>query len=160
MPVIKVKKLSENAILPTKSYEKEKNCWDLYAAKDVVIHSFESTLVPTDLAFEIPDSYQIHLYNRSSMPLKKGLILSNSVGLIDTSYRGNIQGLFHTLPKMDENPNNHYWNPLFDNPVIIRKGDKIMQMKLIPILDEELEEVTELSETTRGEGGFGSSDKK
>ena len=46
---------------------------------------------------------------------------------------------------------------LADNPVIIHKGDKIMQMKLIPILDEELEEVEELSETTRGEGGFGSS---
>ena len=158
---IKFKKLSENAILPTKSYEKEKNCWDLYAAKDVEIHSFKSTLVPTDLAFEIPDSYQIHLYNRSSMPLKKGLILSNSVGIIDTSYRGNIQGLFHTLPRQEDlHQGNSTMLPeyfLADNPVIIHKGDKIMQMKLIPILDEELEEVEELSETTRGEGGFGSS---
>lgn len=156
---LKFKKLSENATTPTRAYGYG-NCWDVYAAETKEIHSFESTIVPTDLAFEVPQGYQLHIYNRSSNPLKNKLILSNSVGILDTDYRGNLGCLFHSLPKMSENPNNQYWNPLFDNPVLVKKGDKIAQIKLVPIQDDDIEEVEELSETIRGEGGFGSSDKK
>lgn len=156
---LKFKKLSENATTPTRAYGYG-NCWDVYAAETKEIHSFESTIVPTDLAFEVPQGYQLHIYNRSSNPLKNKLILSNSVGILDTDYRGNLGCLFHSLPKMGENPDNRYWNPLFDNPVLVKKGDKIAQIKLVPIQDEDIEEVEELSETIRGEGGFGSSDKK
>ena len=157
---LKFKKLSENATTPTRAYGYG-NCWDVYAAETKEIHSFESTIVPTDLAFEVPQGYQLHVYNRSSNPLKNKLILSNSCGIVDTNYRGNLGCLFHTLPRQEDL---HHGNPtmlpeyfLTDNPVMIHKNDKIAQIKLVPIQNEDIEEVAELSETERGENGFGSS---
>lgn len=161
---IKFKKLTEDAITPTRAYGYG-NCWDIYANEDVTIHSFESTLVPTGLAFEIPQGYQVHLYSRSSNPLKNYLILSNSVGIVDMTYVGHIQGIFHTLPDMKDISQGASGTTipefvLVDRPIKIEKGQKILQMKLVKIEDEELEEVSELTETTRGENGFGSSGNK
>lgn len=148
---IKFKRLCDAARIPTRSYGYG-NCWDLYAASDVVVHSYGSTIVKTGLAFEIPDGYQIHVYNRSGNPVKRGLILSNSVGIIDSDYRGELGILFHSLPIMVD-------NTLTDRPVEIKTGEKIAQFKLVRINTEELEEVEFLSATSRASGGFGSTDK-
>lgn len=156
---IKFKKLSENAITPTRAYGYG-NCWDIYASQDTWVRSCSSNMVHTDLAFEVPQGYQLHIYNRSSNPLKKGLILSNSTGILDTDYRGELCCLFHTLPDNQTMSNISTGGQLYERFVEIKKGDKIAQIKLVKIEDEELEEVEELSETTRGAGGFGSSDKK
>lgn len=158
---IKFKKISESAITPTRSYGKG-NCWDVYASEDAEIHTYQTTIVKTGLQFEIPEGYQLHIYNRSGNPVKKGLILSNSVGILDTDYRGELGVMFHTLP--DKKPSigltMSIWSELYDRPVKINKGDKIAQIKLVAINDEELEEVEELSDTNRGEGGFGSTGNK
>ena len=160
---IKFKKLTEDAITPTRAYGYG-NCWDIYANEDVTIHSYCSTMVHTGLAFEVPNSYQLHIYNRSGNPIKKSLILSNSVGILDTNYRGELCCLFHSLPQQEDiHHSNGAMMPeyfLADNSVEIKKGDKIAQIKLVKIEDEELEEVSELTETTRGENGFGSSGNK
>ena len=160
MPIIKFKKLTEDAVTPTRAYGYG-NCWDIYASRNAAIHSYCSTMVHTDLAFEIPVGYQLHIYNRSSNPIKNNLILSNSTGILDQDYRGELCCLFHSLP--DKKPATgltmSIWDELYDRPVNINKGDKIAQIKLVPILEEDLQEVEELSETTRGEGGFGSSGK-
>ena len=98
------------------------------------------------------------------MYIKKSLILSNSVGILDTNYRGELCCLFHSLPQQEDiHHSNGAMMPeyfLADNSVEIKKGDKIAQIKLVKIEDEELEEVSELTETTRGENGFGSSGNK
>ena len=148
---IKFKRLCDTAQIPTRSYGYG-NCWDLYAAYDTIIHSDAATIVKTGLAFEIPDGYQMHVYNRSSNPVKRGLILSNSVGIIDSDYRGELGVLFHTLPVMQG-------NTLTDRPVEIKAGEKIAQFKLVCINPEELEESDILSETSRASGGFGSTGK-
>lgn len=148
---IKLKRLCDTAKIPTRSYGYG-NCWDLYAASDAVVHSNDVTIVKTGLAFEIPDGYQIHVYNRSGNPVKRGLILSNSVGIIDSDYRGELCVLFHSLPIMAG-------NVLTDRPVEIKTGEKIAQFKLVRINPEELEEVDAISDTLRAAGGFGSTDK-
>lgn len=147
---IKFKRLSPSAKVPTRSYGYG-NCWDVFAAMDAVVHSYETTIVGTGLAFEIPDGYQIHVYNRSSNPVKRGLILSNSVGIIDSDYRGELGVMFHSLPIM-------VGNALTDRPVEIKAGEKIAQFKLVRINPEELEEVNTISVTSRASGGFGSTD--
>lgn len=162
MPIIKFKKLTNDAITPTRAYGYG-NCWDVYANEDITIHSFHSTMVHTGLAFEVPLGYQLHIYNRSSNPIKKNLILSNSTGILDMDYRGELCCLFHSLPQQEDIHNsNGFMIPeyfLVDNPVEIKKGDKIAQIKLVKIEEEDLIEVEELTETIRGEGGFGSSGK-
>lgn len=145
---IKFKRLCDTAKIPTRSYGYG-NCWDVYAASDAIVHSYEATIVKTGLAFEIPDGYQMHVYNRSSNPVKRGLILSNSVGIIDSDYRGELGILFHSLPIMSG-------DVLTDRPVEIRAGEKIAQFKLVCINPEELTEVNLISETSRASGGFGS----
>lgn len=148
---IKFKRLTPAAKIPTRSYGYG-NCWDVFAATDATVHSFAATIVNTGLAFEIPDGYQMHVYNRSSNPVKRGLILSNSVGIIDSDYRGELGVLFHSLPIMAD-------GILTDRPVEIHAGDKIAQFKLVRINPEELTESATLSETSRASGGFGSTDK-
>ena len=137
---LKIKLLTPTAKIPTKAHEGD--LYDIYADEDILIDSIP-TLVSTGIALEIPEGYHVKIYNRSSNPLKYGLILSNSVGIIDTHYRGEIKGIFHGQGRCH----------------IIRKGDKIMQMELCPVYDMEFEQVKELTITDRGSDGLGSTGK-
>lgn len=136
---LKIKRLTKTARLPQQAH-----CGDLYDifADEEVYLDQGPKLVKTGLAFEIPKGYQIRLYNRSSNALT-GVILANSVGVIDTSYRGEIKALFYSLY----------------GDYVIHRGDKIMQMELVRINDIEFEEVQKLSESSRGVNGFGSTGK-
>jgi len=136
-----IKLLTPTAKMPTQEHKGD--LWDLYADEDVLIVDGESKLVSTGIAFDIPKGYQIRLYNRSGNPLKYKLVLSNSIGIIDSSYRGEIKGQFFTVYGIHQ----------------INKGDKIMQMEIVSIKDIEFEQVQELSKTDRGTNGFGSSGK-
>ena len=138
---VKIKLLSPTAKIPTQEHEGD--LYDVYADEDVLIVDGESKLVSTGIAFELPKGYQLRVYNRSGNPLKYKLVLSNSVGIIDTGYTGEIKGQFFCIYGC----------------TMIKKGDKIMQLELVKIKDIKFTQVQELTKTDRGENGFGSSGK-
>ena len=141
---VRIKKLNPNAVIPT--YAKPGDAgMDLTAVDITVTPSYIS--YKTGLAFEIPDGFVGLLFPRSSN-CKKQLLLTNSVGVLDSGYRGEVEFRYKlagngVLPEGDLD--------------IYNVGDKIGQIIIMPYPQIEFEEVEELSETERGEGGFGSS---
>ena len=140
---VRIKKLNENAVIP--KYAKDGD-----AGLDLVATSikFDGTQVTygTGLAMEIPEGFVGLAFPRSSIR-KTDLSLSNSVGVIDSGYRGEIQATFNqkSLSK--------------DGQILYGVGDRIMQIMIIPHPTIEFEEVNELNNTERGQGGFGSTGK-
>lgn len=137
---VKIKKLNESAVIP--SYAKNGDAGlDLTATSLEVIDTGDYGYINygTGLAIEIPTGYVGLIYPRSSIS-KTGHILANSVGVIDSGYRGEIQVRFKTIP----------------DTTIYKVGDKIAQLIIKPYPEIQFEEVEELSDTDRGEGGFGS----
>lgn len=140
---MKIKKLSPDAIIPTKG-SKEAAGLDLYALSDVTIPSGKMKKVCTGIAVAIPDGYFGGIYARSGLATKAGLRLANDVGIIDSDYRGEvIVALYNDSTEMRT----------------ISKGDRVAQLIIQPYEKVEIEEVTNLDSTDRGEGGFGSSGK-
>lgn len=139
---LKVKKLHPEAVLP--SYAKHGDaCFDLTA---VNIHNeYKYIEYGTGLAFEIPEGYVGLIFPRSSVT-DKDLMLKNSVGIIDSGYRGEIK--FRFAETKDSS-----WHSV----EIYEVGDRVGQMMILPIPTVEFEEVDELSDTERGSGGYGSS---
>lgn len=105
----------------------------------------QRVLVPTGLSFEIPAGFEIQARPRSGWALKEGMGLVNSPGTIDADYRGEVKIILINLGQ---------------SPVEIKDQDRIAQLVLCPVLQAELEEVVELSDTLRGEGGFGSTGRR
>lgn len=132
---IKIKKLNDNAVIP--SYSKDGD-----AGMDMVAIDWcdkgQYIEYKTGISVEIPIGYVGLIYPRSSIS-KTDLILCNSVGVIDSGYRGEITARFKR-----------------NGDKIYEVGDKIMQLMVIPYPVIEFEEVSELSDTTRGVGGYGS----
>ena len=141
---IKVKKLHSSAVLPTFAHDTDA-CMDLYAVEDVMFRPGEVKFLRSGLAFEIPRGYYIEVRPRSGLASKRQIIILNSPATIDADYRGEVKVFMKSLNGIDH--------------VLISKGDRFAQMTLKRRLDFEFVEVDELSETERGEGGFGSSGK-
>ncbi len=139
---VNVKKLKENAILPTYGSEYAAGA-DLYACieEDVTIAPHETFLVPTGLAMELPIGYAGLIYARSGLATKKGLAPANKVGVIDSDYRGEIMVALH----------NHT-----NDPKTIEPAERIAQLVITPYIVGVFSEVDSLDETKRGAGGFGS----
>ena len=146
MDMLKIKKLSPNAVAPTRATNGSAG-YDLSACidSDITIPPNGRCLIPTGIAIAIPDSGMAgFVFGRSGLGTKHGITPSNSVGVIDSDYRGELTvGLA-----------NHS-----DTPYTIRNGDRIAQLVLMPVLTPQLIECEELDETARGTGGFGSSGK-
>ena len=142
MNTIRVKKLRENAILPTYGSEWAAGA-DLYACLDeeVVIPAGETRFIPTGLSMEVPAGCAGLIYARSSMGTKRGLAPANKVGVIDSDYRGEVKVVLYNHSKEDQT---------------IVPGDRIAQLLITPVLQPVYEEAEELSDTSRGQGGFGS----
>ena len=139
---VKIKKLNSNAVIPT--YAKSGDAgMDLVATKIISNTTFDVTY-GTDLAMEIPKGFVGLVFPRSSIR-KYELILSNSVGVIDSGYRGELQATFKKENGLDS--------------LAYKVGDRIAQIMIIPHPEIEFEEVDELSDTERGDGGFGSTGK-
>jgi dUTP pyrophosphatase len=143
---VKIKKLSPNAVVP--KYAKAGD-----AGMDLTVTEIQFTsdyvAYKTGLAFEIPEGFVGLLFPRSSIS-KKQLLLTNSVGVLDSGYRGEIEFRF----KLNGN------GVLPEGELqIYNIGDRVGQIIIIPYPQIEFEEVAELSSTERGEGGFGSSGK-
>lgn len=142
---VKIKKLNENAIIPTYGSPYSAGA-DLYSAMDeITIAPHTTTLVKTGLALELPIGFAGLIYARSGLATKRGLAPANKVGVIDCDYRGEVIVALH----------NHS-----DIPQNVAKGERIAQLVITPYVVADFEEAEELSETVRGEGGFGSTGTK
>lgn len=140
------KKLNENAVTPTYGTEFSAGA-DLYACEggEVTIEPGESKLIHTGLSLEIPVGYAGLIYARSGIATKRGLAPANKVGVIDSDYRGEIMVCLFNHSKTAQT---------------IADKERIAQLVITPFLQVEYCEKEELSDTVRGEGGFGSTGKK
>ena len=145
MSTIRVKKLNENAILPTYGSVEAAGA-DLYACLDepVTVAPGETAWIPTGLAMEIPKGCAGLVYARSGLACKKGLAPANKVGVIDSDYRGPVTVVLHNHGAADQT---------------ISHGERIAQMVITPVLTPAYEVADNLSDTGRGQGGFGSTGK-
>lgn len=146
MEKINIKKLSEDAVIPTYATECSAGA-DLYACINDVLKIMpgESKFINTGIAMEIPNGYAGFIYARSGLASKKGLAPANKVAVIDSDYRGEIIVVLH----------NHSNEERYIEP-----GERIAQLVIAPFLQGEFNEVLELSNTSRGNGGFGSTGSK
>lgn len=139
----KIKILNELATIPTKG-----TVWsaghDLYAAipeNEIVIQPHTTEVIGTGIAMEIPVTLFGAIFPRSGLATKQGLRLANAVAVIDADYRGEIK-----IPMYNDS----------NEARVIKQGDRVAQIVLLPYLNTEFTVADELSETTRGTGGFGS----
>lgn len=146
MADIKVKKLNEFAKLPTRGSEYAAG-YDLYAAikERVGIRSHETVKIGTGLSFELPEGTFAAIYARSGIATKRGLRPANCVGICDSDYRGEYIVALHNDT---------------EEPQFIEPGERIAQMILLPYIEMKFNEVNELSNTNRGDSGFGSTGTK
>ena len=139
MAVLKVKKLRPDAVLPVRKRKGDAGL-DLYAVEEVILKPSEWVAIPTGIAVEIPEGYFGLIKDRSGLALKHALHCL--AGVVDENYRGEIKVVMINLGR---------------EGIKIEKGTRIAQLLIIPYLPVDIEEVEELSDTERGEKGFGSS---
>ena len=151
MLTVKIKKLSHyDETLPLPRYETAAAAGaDLRAqlgpGEKLLIKRGERVLIPTGMIMEIPHGYELQIRPRSGLSFKTGLMVLNSPGTIDSDYRGEIKIILGNLGEKDE---------------VILHGDRIAQAVLAPVIQGNFEEVTHVTETERGSGGFGSTGVK
>lgn len=136
--IVRVQKLDENAHVPDYAHDSDAGC-DLYANESVSIAPHERALVKTGIAMAIPEGFAGLVWDKSGLAVRNGL--HRLAGVIDAGYRGEIQVALVNLGS---------------EPVAIAKGQKIAQMLFQKIEHAQLELVSELDDTSRGKGGFGS----
>lgn len=140
---LRIRKLREGAKIPHRATSGAAGM-DLHACIDapITLAPGQLAIVPTGIAIELPDNTcAAFLYARSGLGVKHGICLANGVGVIDSDYRGEVcAGLCNVS----------------DKPYTIEPDERIAQMVIAPVLTPEIVEVSELSETERGAGGFGS----
>lgn len=162
---VKIKRLNPDAVIPQYAHDYDAG-FDLVATEDVNVEPGETVKVPTGLAFELPAGYEMQIRPRSGVTLKTKLRVQ--LGTVDAGYRGEVgvivdnvsckgKGVSYVgnldykityLPQGERRP---------FNTIIIRKGDRIAQAVIKRVEHAQFIEVDTLSETARGEGGFGSS---
>ena len=139
---IKVVKETEDAILPEYAHFSDAGA-DLYSNEEVDIQPNEVKIISTGLKVEIPNGYEMQIRNRSGMTVKTPIIVQ--LGTVDSDYRGSLGIIMY----------NHG-----DIPYRVQKGDKIAQAVIMPTYHGNFLVVDKLTETERGEGGFGSTDNQ
>ena len=145
MPV-HIKKLKEHAAMPSYGSAEAAGA-DLYACLEtaVEIAAGGTAMIPTGLAMELPEGTVGLVYARSGLASKKGLAPANKVGVIDSDYRGEVMVALH----------NHS-----AQAAVVEPGERIAQLVIAPVLRAAFAETDALSDTVRGEGGFGSTGRK
>ena len=142
MTKILIKRLSKKVIMP--KYETDGSSGMDIAAfinENIEVKPGEKEIVPTGFSLSIPKGIEVQIRPRSGLSAKKGISVLNTPGTIDADYRGEIKVILINLGK--EN-------------FLIENGNRIAQMVVCPVTQVKMEEVDELSETSRGAGGFGS----
>jgi len=141
---IKIKRLHAGAFLPEYAHGQHEDAGlDLRAAEDAILAAGEPTTVGTGLVIELPPGFEAQIRPRSGLALKHAITVPNSPGTIDPGYRGEVRVILLNLGRAAYQ---------------VQRGDRIAQMVISRYEQVEWEE-SELSETTRGAGGFGSSGK-
>ncbi len=139
-PKVLVKKLHPDAVMP--DYAKLGDAGaDLTSIQDVTLEPGESTLVKTGISIQLPQDYEAQVRPRSGLAYKKQITVLNGPGTVDEGYRGDVGVILINHGKED---------------FVIEVGNKIAQLVIKPVKQAEFIEVEELSDTSRGEGGFGS----
>lgn len=139
---IKIKRVHADAQIPQYAHGPLEDAgMDLHAVEDVTLEPQVAKLVPTGLSIEVPPGYEAQLRPRSGLALKHAITLPNSPATIDPGYRGEVKVILLNLGKQSYQ---------------VTKGDRIAQMVIAKYEAVEFEE-TDLSDSNRGEGGFGSS---
>ena len=140
MAQVKIKKLDPNATIPAFAAG-----YDLYACLsgdgEVTIPAHHTVMVPTGIAVALPEGTFGGVFARSGLASREGLRPANCVGVVDSDYRGECFIALHNDA---------------EEPRTVRTGERIAQLILLPYLPIEFDEVADLPETARGEGGFGS----
>lgn len=145
MSIVRVKKLHPNAVLPTYGSQEAAGA-DLYACLEetVTIQPGETAWIPTGIALEVPKGCAGLVFARSSLGAKRGLAPANKVGVIDSDYRGEIRVVLLNHSKEAQT---------------VENGERVAQFVITPVLTPVYEEAEELTDTSRGAGGFGSTGK-
>jgi dUTP pyrophosphatase len=137
------KKLHADALIPNYAYELDSG-FDFYSIEEIQIPGFGRALVPTGLAFEVPDGTELQVRSKSGLAINQGLMVLNSPGTVDCGYLGEIKVIVMNM-------NNH--------PIRIEKFQKVAQGVLCPVFNGKKVKVSEknnLGKSDRGENGFGS----
>lgn len=137
-------KLTDGAPLPKHAKEGDAGL-DLTSREKVYIEPFETAMVRTGVSVEIPEGYVGLCFPRSGLASKRGINLANCVGVIDSGYRGEVMAPLHNITGLTQ---------------LVERGERVFQLVVMPFMTCECVEVESLSETERGEGGFGSSGAK
>ena len=142
---INILRLTDSAKLPDRGSALAAG-YDLFAdvSEDVTINPHETKMIGTGLAMEIPEGYFGGIFARSGLSAKEGLRPANCVGVVDSDYRGEIKVALHNDGEV---------------PRVVTSAEKIAQLVVVPFLSVSFNEVSELTDTARGDGGFGSTGK-
>lgn len=145
MDTVKVKKLDNRAIIPTYG-SKEAAGADLYACLDtpITIQPGEAAWIGTGIALEVPKGCAGLVYARSGLACKRGLAPANKVGVVDSDYRGEVKVVLYNHSK---------------DAQVVEHGERIAQFVITPVITPAYNEVSDLDDTDRGSGGFGSTGK-
>ena len=141
---LKIKRIDPS--LPVPKYQTSGSvAFDLYARIPMTIKPFSPTIIPTNIVVEVPEGYFLMLASRSSIPIKKHLMVSNGIGVIDQDFNGDTDEIGVQVLNFSQ------------EDVVIEKGERIAQALLVKIAKvEDFEEVVSINEKSRG--GFGSTD--
>lgn len=143
MTALQIMRLANGADLPLPAYETQGAAgMDLRAAENAMLKPGERVLMPTGIAVAIPSGFEIQVRPRSGLAVKHGVTVLNSPGTIDSDYRGEIK-----VPLINHGATDF----------VIKRGERIAQMVMAPVVRAILSEVQTLTETARGGSGFGSS---
>lgn len=145
-PKIKITRLAHNADLPLPAYESQLAAgMDLRAAvpedAPLVLRPMQREMIPTGLAIALPPGFEGQVRPRSGLAAKAGITCLNSPGTVDADYRGEVKVILINLGEED---------------FTVRRGDRIAQLVIAPVIQAAWEEVGALDETARSAGGFGS----
>ena len=163
--ILNFKKLSPTAITPTKAHTTDAG-FDLYADEDVVLKYGETAAIKTNIAIELPEGYVADVRPRSGLTLNTGLRVH--YGTVDSGYRDGIGIICENGSHVQNDENNknriykvasgtlHHASIWEQEVIIIKQGQKIAQLVILPIPEITLQEVNELSDSDRGVNGFGS----
>ena len=146
MTKIQIKKLSSDVLTP--KYETAGSSgMDIaaYVKQDLIINPGDKALIPTGFSLSIPQGYEVQIRPRSGLAAKKSITVLNTPGTIDADYRGEVKVILINFGK---------------EKFSVKKGERIAQMVVCRVTQAQLEEVEELSATSRGAGGFGSTGAK
>lgn len=135
-----IQKINKKAVVPFYAHEGDAGL-DLFSVEEVLIEPMERKLVSTGIRIQLPENTEAQVRPRSGLALKNGITLLNSPGTIDEGYRGEIKVLMINLG---------------EKPFLVEENMKIAQMVIKPVERVQVEEAGELTDTERGEGGFGS----